>query len=84
MAASFPLVQFAPAAGSPRCRNLEFPGRHVAKSLHLAQAAHAALHGGRFATAIATPLNDSLCNRAPKKSDTCDLDALRLVCRSSA
>ena len=35
-----------------------------------AQAAHAALHGGRFATAVATLLNASLCNRAPTKSDT--------------
>jgi len=35
---SFPLVQFAPEGGAPLCRNLEFPGRHVAKSLQLAQA----------------------------------------------
>jgi hypothetical protein len=40
---SFPLVQFAPESGAPLCRNLEFPGRHVAKSLQLAQAAYASL-----------------------------------------
>ena len=34
---SFPLVQFANSSGQALCRNIEFPGRHVAKSLHLAQ-----------------------------------------------
>ena len=35
---SFPQIQFANASGAePLCRNIEFPGRHVAKSLHLAQ-----------------------------------------------
>ena len=35
---SFPLVQFANESGEELCRNIEFPGRHIAKSLHLAQA----------------------------------------------
>ena len=34
---SWPLVQFANSSGEALCRNIEFPGRHVAKSLHLAQ-----------------------------------------------
>jgi hypothetical protein len=42
---SFPLVQFANSSGAALCRSIEFPGRHVAESLHLAQAAYAHHHG---------------------------------------
>ena len=42
--ASFPLVQFAPAEGAPLCRNLEFPGRHVAKPLQLPRSPYISLH----------------------------------------
>jgi hypothetical protein len=45
---SFPLVQFANESGETLCRNIEWPGRHVAKSLHLAQMAYAADHNGKL------------------------------------
>jgi len=35
---SFPLVQFANESGEELCRNVEFPGRHIAKSLYDHQA----------------------------------------------
>ena len=76
---SFPLVQFASRADEPLCRNIEWPGRHVAKSLQLAQAAHATLQGGRFATSVSTLLNASLCNLQLGTSDTCDLEALQFA-----
>ena len=77
---SFPLVQFANDSGrEPRCRNIEFPGRHVAKSIHLAQAQYARLHNGSYATKIATLLNSTLCNLDLGTSDTCDLDALEFA-----
>ena len=43
------------------------------------QAAHARLHGGRFATSAATLLNASLCSLQLGGTDTCDLDALRFA-----
>jgi hypothetical protein len=43
---SFPLVQFANETGETLCRNIEWPGRHVAKSIHLAQSAYAKDHNG--------------------------------------
>ena len=77
---SFPLVQFADASRKePLCRHIEFPGRHVAKSLHLAQAQYARYHNGSYATAVATLLNASLCNLDLTTSDTCDLDALEFA-----
>merc|ERR1711988_2098600 len=48
---SWPFLQFAPHGVRPEaafCGNIEFPGRHVAKSLHLAQAQFAAEHNGSF------------------------------------
>lgn len=79
---SFPMVQFANASSSSPskeklCRNIEFPGRHVGKSLHLAQAAHAQHHNGSYAVEIAPLLNATLCNLDLGTSDTCDLDALQ-------
>eukprot|EP01051_Picozoa_sp_SAG22_P012497 SAG22_NODE_1305_length_4793_cov_3.652961_4_plen_85_part_00 len=74
---SFPFIQFANASGAePLCRNIEFPGRHVAKSLHLAQANYAGLHNGSYATSVKALLNSTYCNLMLTTSDTCDLDAL--------
>ena len=80
---AFPMVQFAQSDKPDDvkvCRNIEHPGRHVAKSLHLAQAAYAAAHGGAFSDSVAPLINNATyCQLAPSKSDTCDLDALRLA-----
>jgi hypothetical protein len=73
---SWPLIQFANSSGEPLCRNIEFPGRHVAKSIHLAQTAYARYHNGSFASEISTLRNSTLCNLDLGTSDTCDLDAL--------
>ena len=80
---SFPIVQFANASATPAslepCRNIEHPGRHVAKSIHLAQAAYASAHNGTYAPAFTTLLNASYCNLNLHTSDTCDLDALQFA-----
>ena len=80
---TWPLVQFADAAdGAGRaalCRNIEFPGRHVALSLHLAQAAYAQAHNGTFASAPAALASADYCSPALGTSDTCDLAALELA-----
>ena len=70
-------VQFADSSGvEPLCRNIEFPGRHVAKSLHLAQAGYAKHHNGSYTANVKELLNATLCNLDLGTSDTCDLDAL--------
>ena len=76
---SFPLVQFANSSGEALCRNIEFPGRHVAKSIHLAQSTYAKYHNGSYASEISTLLNSTLCNLDLRTSDTCDLDALNFA-----
>jgi len=73
---SFPLVQFANSSGEPLCRNIEFPGRHVAKSVHLAQAAYATQHNGSFASNVNTLVNAKYCNLDLGTTDTCDVLAL--------
>jgi len=74
---SFPQIQFADDSGAePLCRNIEFPGRHVAKSLHLAQACYATYHNGSYTANVKELLNETLCNLDLDTSDTCDLDAL--------
>ena len=73
---SWPLIQFANSSGEALCRNIEFPGRHVAKSIHLAQTAYATYHNGSFANEISTLRNSTLCNLDLGTSDTCDLDAI--------
>jgi len=74
---SFPQIQFADASGAePLCRNIEFPGRHVAKSLHLAQTSFAKYHNGSYTANVTELLNATLCNLDLGTSDTCDLDAL--------
>ena len=81
---AFPLVQFANESGEALCRNIEWPGRHVAKSLHLAQLEYwslsytnPALRNGSYAADVSTLLNSTLCNLDLHTSDTCDLDALQ-------
>jgi len=81
---AFPLVQFANESGEALCRNIEWPGRHVAKSLHLAQLKYwtlsytnPALQNGSYAADIGTLLNSTLCNLNLHTSDTCDLNALQ-------
>ena len=76
---SFPLVQFANSTGERPCGNIEFPGRHAAKSLYLAQVAYSAAHNNTFASSIGTLLNASYCNLDLGTSDTCDLDALQFA-----
>ena len=66
-------------SGEALCRNIEWPGRHVAKSLHLAQSQYAKFHGGAYTSEIATLLNSTLCNLDLGTSDTCDLDALEFA-----
>ena len=66
-------------SGEALCRNIEWPGRHVAKSLHLAQSQYAKFHGGAYTSEIATRLNSTLCNLDLGTSDTCDLDALEFA-----
>ena len=62
----------APIAPEP-CRNIEYPGRHVALSVHIAQMVHAKLHNGSFATEVETLMNPIYCNLQLHTSDTCDL-----------
>jgi hypothetical protein len=82
---SFPLIQFSndssPSHNSDKllCRNIEFPGRHVAKSIYMAQLAYAGDHNGSFATSIKTLLNGTYCNLQEHTSDTCDIDALQFA-----
>lgn len=84
---TWPLLQFAPAppAVQPLCRNIEFPGRHVALSVHLAQAAFALAHNGSFAPSLGELLaaaaqpQSTVCAPNLQTSDTCDLAALRLA-----
>ena len=71
------MLQFAPPEGAPLCRNIEFPGRHLAMSLHIAQRAYASQHNGSFATGLATLLLDDYCNLQLTTSDTCDIAALK-------
>jgi hypothetical protein len=82
---TFPLVQFSgvssPSATSSDllCRNIEFPGRHVATSIYMAQLQYAGHHNGSFAASVDTLLNDTYCNMQAQTSDTCDLDALQFA-----
>jgi hypothetical protein len=82
---TFPLVQFSgvssPSATSSDllCRNIEFPGRHVATSIYMAQLQYAGHHNGSFAASVDTLLNDTYCNMRAQTSDTCDLDALQFA-----
>ena len=75
---SWPLLQFAPAGADPKtlCGNIEFPARHVAKSIYMAQREHALIHNGSFAPQLKTLINDSYCNLMLTTSDTCDILAL--------
>ena len=71
---AWPLIQFAPYGVRPdaaRCRNIEFPARHVALSLHFAQVAFARRHNGSFSGAVAPLVDAAYC------SGRCDLLALR-------
>jgi hypothetical protein len=81
---SWGLLQFAPPEGAPLCRNIEFPGRHLAMSVHIAQRAHADAHNGSFATELATLIDDAYCNLQLTTSDTCDIAALRYAAANPA
>jgi hypothetical protein len=79
---SWPLLQFAAHGQNPDdvvCGNIEFPARHVAKSVYMAQRQHALLHNGSFATSLSTLINASYCNLMLTTSDTCDILALEFA-----
>ena len=81
---SWGILQFAPPQGAPLCRNIEFPGRHLAMSLHIAQTAYAAAHNGSFTSELATLLDDEYCNLQLTTSDTCDIAALKYAAANPA
>lgn len=70
------MLQFAPPEGAPLCRNIEFPGRHLAMSLHIAQRNYAAVHK-TFSRTLEPLLSDVYCSLQLTTSDTCDLSSLR-------
>ena len=70
------MLQFAPPEGAPLCRNIEFPGRHLAMSLHIAQRNYAAKHK-TFARTVKQILSETYCSLQLSTSDTCDLSSLQ-------
>jgi hypothetical protein len=72
---SWGMLQFAPSHGAPLCRNIEFPGRHLAMSLHIAQRNYAAVHK-TFARTLAPLISEAYCSLQLATSDTCDMAAL--------
>jgi hypothetical protein len=79
---SWPLLQFAAHGEDPDdvlCGNIEFPARHVANSVYMAQRQHALLQNGSFASDLRTLINASYCNLMLTTSDTCDILALEFA-----
>ena len=76
---TWPLVQFAARPSVAPCRNIEFPARHVAYSIHLAQRQYALAHNGSFSRSVAALAAGAFCGTsgAGIGVETCDLLALR-------
>ena len=78
---TWPLVQFAPRPGVAPCRNIEFPARHVAYSIHVAQRQYALANGGRFSQSVTALIDGAFCGTHGNGIgvETCDLLALRFA-----
>ena len=70
------MLQFAPPEGAPICRNIEFPGRHLAMSLHIAQRNYAMIHK-MFSRTLSPLLSETYCSLQLTTSDTCYLSSLQ-------
>eukprot|EP00854_Cymbomonas_tetramitiformis_P005638 gene5638-6822_t len=78
--ASWAMLQFSKNTKQADCKNIEHPGRYIAKQIHLAMRQYSTQHDGRFTETVQDLADNSYCSYS---LNNCDLEALKFALMTS-